>query len=201
MSDPFDQRLARVLVKPFVGTPLHPNHLTGLSLLFGVAAAAIFAFGQPGTEHGAALLYVLAVFIDHTDGELARASGKTSTFGHRFDYLAGSANYTMLFVGIGLGLFNRLAGDLAVDALVLGLTAGLANPIIVALRMQMELRYGKVAVEHPRGGGFEIEDFIYLIGPITWTGGLMWFFVLYGFGTIGYLFWTAGTFLRHGTRA
>src|SRR3546814_8923252 len=95
----------------------------------------------------------------------------------------------------------RLAGDLGIDSLVLGLTAGLANPIIVALRMQMELRYGKAAVEHPRGGGFEIEDFIYLIGPITWTGGLMWFFVLYGFGTIGYLFWTAGTFLRHGTRA
>src|SRR3546814_12312164 len=66
----------------------------------------------------------------------------------------------MLFAGIGLGLFNRLAGDLGIDALVLGLTAGLANPIIVALRMQMELRYGKAAVEHPRGGGFEIEDFI-----------------------------------------
>src|SRR3546814_3205914 len=63
MSDPFDQRPARILVKPFVGTPLHPNHLTGLSLLLGVAAAAIFAFGQPGRseEHTSELQSLMRI--------------------------------------------------------------------------------------------------------------------------------------------
>ena len=75
---PYDQRLAGWLVRPLVGTPIHPNHLTVLSLAFGFGAAAMFAWGDsPGW---AALLYMLAVFTDHTDGELARQTGKTSRF-------------------------------------------------------------------------------------------------------------------------
>ncbi|MED5358084.1 MAG: hypothetical protein VYD85_06675 [Pseudomonadota bacterium] len=60
----------------------------------------------------------------------------------------------------------------------------------------MELKFGPKAVEHPSSSGFEIEDFIYLIGPITWLGGLDYFFWLYGAGTMGYLGWTGITFLR-----
>ena len=29
-----------------------------------------------------------------------------------------------------------------------------------------------------------------LIDPITWAGGLEYFFLLFGFGTFGYLAWT-----------
>ena len=81
----WDHRLARVLVKPLVNTPVRPNHMTGLSLAFGIAAAALFAQGDPMPAHWAAGLFVIAVFLDHTDGELARQSGKTSTFGKYFD--------------------------------------------------------------------------------------------------------------------
>ncbi len=191
---PYDQRLARRLVRPLARTAVHPNHLTALSLAFGAAAALLFAYGGPGNAGWAALLYMLAVFTDHTDGELARMTGRTSTFGHHFDYLAGSANYTMLFIGIGVGLAEGPAGDWA---LALGLAAGLANPVIVALRLTMDVRFGAEAVAHPRSGGFEIEDFIYLIGPITWLGGLEYFFVVYGLGTLGYLAWTVVEFARN----
>lgn len=192
---PYDQRLARWLVRPLARTPVHPNHLTGISLLLGIAAGALFATG--GAEHWAALAYVLAVFTDHTDGELARMTGKTSDFGHVFDYLVGAANYTLLFVGLGIGLAESWAGW----GLALGLAAGLANPLIVTLRLTMERRHGAEAVEHARGGGFEIEDFIYLIGPITWLGGLDYFFLVYGLGTLGYLGWTLFTFAGHQRRA
>ncbi len=82
------------------------------------------------------------------------------------------------------------------EALALGLAAGLSNPVIVSLRMRMEKRFGEQAVAHPTGAGFEIEDFIYMIGPITWLGGLEYFFLVYGVGTLGYLAWTLWTFLR-----
>ncbi len=194
MSDKtYDQRLAGVLMRPFVGTPLHPNHVTVLSFALGVAAAYLFATGYPGSVNLAALLYMLAVLVDHMDGELARMSGKTSRFGHYFDFVVGAANYTMLFVAIGLGMY--LAG-VGLWALLLGLAAGLANPLIVTLRMTMEKRFGQAAIAHPTGGGFEIEDFIYLIGPITWVGGLKVFFVVYGLGTLGYLGWTIVCFWR-----
>ena len=188
MSGKFwDQRLAQILVKPLAATPIHPNHLTGLSSAAGLAAAALFALGGPVLVNWAAGLFMLAVFLDHADGELARLTGKTSSFGERLDSLVGSANFTALFIGIGYGLSR---GPLGETALWLGLAAGLANPVITALRMATKRRFGKAAVAHPARFGFEIEDFMYLIGPITWAGGLEYFFLTFGFGTFGYLAWT-----------
>ncbi len=195
---PWDQRLARILVRPLASTPVHPNHLTALSLALGLASGALFAFAGAGAAGWAALVFMLAVFIDHTDGELARMTAKTSEFGHRFDYIVGAANYTALFIGIGIGLY---AQGLGVWALILGLAAGLSNPVICALRLGLENRHGAVAVAHPFFGGFEIEDFIYLIGPITWIGGLSYFFLAYGLGTLGYLGWTLWQVIGRARRA
>ena len=191
----WDQRLASVLVTPLASTSLRPNVLTALSLLAGLGAAGLFASGSEAAADWAAALFMLAVFLDHTDGELARMTGKTSRFGYRFDYLVGSVNYMLLFIALGVGLSGG-GGWIGGFALALGLAAGLSNPVIVTLRMTMERRFGKRAVAHPRRGGFELEDFVYLIGPITWLGGLEYFFLAFGFGTVGYLVWTAWEFLR-----
>ena len=189
----WDQRLAYILVKPLAATPIHPNHLTGLSFAFGLTAAVLFALGGPASVNWAAGLFMFAVFLDHTDGELARMAGKTSAFGHRFDSIVNAANYTMLFIGIGIGLS---AGEMGSGALALGFAAGLSNPVILVLRIGLEGRDGAKAVAHPRYAGVEIEDLIYLIGPITWAGGLEYFFLAYGFGTFGYLAWTLWEALR-----
>lgn len=183
----WDTRLAQQLVKPLVNTPVHPNHLTGLSLAFGIAAAVLFALGGIVQANVAAGLFMIASFLDHTDGELARLAGKTSSFGHRFDSSVNATNYTMLFISIGIGLSS---GPLGNWALLLGFAAGLSNPIILFLRIRTENRYGAKSVAHPRYAGVEIEDMIYLIGPITWFGGLEYFFLAYGIGSFGYFVWT-----------
>jgi len=195
---PYDQRLARACIRPFAGTALHPNIVTGISLTLGIASGLSFAAGGPGMQHIAALMFMLAVFVDHMDGELARMTGKVSRVGYYLDYLVGSLNYTILFSAIGLGIYQWNGSEIA---LWIGLVAGLSNPIIVALRLLMERRFGSQAVEHPSGGGFELEDFIYLIGPVTWLGGLEYFFWLYATGTLGYLLWTVLTFLRKSSNA
>lgn len=182
----WDHRLARVLVKPLVATPIHPNHLTALSFTFGLAAAILFAQGDVVLANVAAGLFIIAVFLDHTDGELARQAGKTSRFGQFFDSSVNASNYTMLFISIGLGLSQ---GPMGSSALILGLAAGLCNPVILFLRIGLERRHGHEAVDHPRYAGVEIEDIIYLIGPVTWLGGLEYFFLAYGFGSFGYLAW------------
>ncbi len=191
---PYDQRLAGWLIRPLADTWVHPNHLTFLSFAVGAAAAAVFAFGGAHNAGLAALLYMLAVFIDHTDGELARLAGKTSRLGHFLDFLVGSSIYTMLFMGVGWGLYDQGHG---IWALALGFAAGLANPIIVTLRITMDVRFGAESVLHPATTGFELEDFIYLIGPITWAGGLVYFLIVFGLGTLGYLGWTVWSFWRH----
>ncbi|MDA0704340.1 MAG: CDP-alcohol phosphatidyltransferase family protein [Proteobacteria bacterium] len=189
----WDTRLAKILVKPLVGTRVHPNHMTGLSLLFGIAAALLFAHGGPVSVHVAAGLFMIAVFLDHTDGELARRSGKTSEFGKIFDSSVNCTNYTLMFISIGIGLSS---GPLGVWALVLGLAAGLSNPIILFMRLGTERIHGSEAVAHPSYAGVEIEDIIYLIGPITWLGGLQYFFLAYGIGSFGYFAWTLSCRLR-----
>jgi len=45
-------------------------------------------------------------------------------------------------------------------------------------------------VSHKRFGPFELKDGIYLVGPVTWVGGLYWFFVAATLGTFGFALWT-----------
>ena len=177
---PWDSCLANYLVRPFCSTKLSPNHITTLSLVFGLGSGLFFAVGNPIIANWAALLYMLATLLDHCDGELARLTGKTSRFGHCYDLIAGGINYVLLFIGIGLGLRNdTVIGN---HAIILGLTAGLSVGVIVGLRMIMEDRGGKSATQQPSFAGFEIEDVLYLIGPITWFGGLRPFLTAAGIG-------------------
>ena len=41
------------------------------------------------------------------------------------------------------------------------------------------------------GAGFEVEDILYIVGPITWFGLLDYFLVLAGIGAPLFLIWTA----------
>ena len=188
---PYDQRIARTLVRPLAGTPITANHITAISLLLALAAAALFALGDPAAANWGAGLFVLARFLDHFDGELARLTGKTSRLGYYFDYVAGGASYVALFAGIGIGLSG---GALGGWALLIG-TAGAASALIglflnLGLDRQLQLADGE-AVGYPGFAGFELEDGIYLIAPVTWLGWLEPFFVAAGIGAAIYCAWTA----------
>ncbi len=187
---PYDQRIARILVRPLAGTPIAPNHITAISLLLALAAAALFALGDPAAANWGAGLFVLARFLDHFDGELARLTGRTSRLGYYFDYVTGGASYAALFAGIGVGLSG---GALGGWALLLG-AAGAASALIglflnLGLDRQLQLAGGE-AVGYPGFAGFELEDGIYLIAPVTWLGWLEPFLVAAGIGAVIYCLWT-----------
>ena len=139
-----------------------------------------WCFAQGGlSAHYGALLFILATFLDHTDGELARMTGRTSRFGHVFDHVAGGVVHVALFCGIGLGLMES---GLGIWAAPLGLVAGVAVAAIFILRYEMERRLDQDATKQPSFAGFEIEDIMYIVGPVTWLGGLVPFLVLAGIG-------------------
>ena len=69
---PWDQRMARILVKPLVHSPVTPNQLTITTLLIALSGAAMLAQGTPYWANWGAGLFVFARFLDHADGELAR---------------------------------------------------------------------------------------------------------------------------------
>src|SRR4029077_27521 len=104
VARPWDARLARRLVAPLVDSWVTPNHLTTLRLLVGLAAAAALIPGSYAWSNIAALLLVASNFLDHTDGELARLSGKSSRIGHIYDLASDAVVTILLFIAIGIGV-------------------------------------------------------------------------------------------------
>ncbi|MGA0393992.1 MAG: CDP-alcohol phosphatidyltransferase family protein [Rhodospirillales bacterium] len=68
---PWDQRIARILVKPLVKTPIAPNHLTWVSLIVALTGCWLIAQGTSSALNWGVGLFVLSRFLDHFDGELA----------------------------------------------------------------------------------------------------------------------------------
>lgn len=178
ISPPWDQRLAHLLVRPLAATRVTPNQITTLSLALGLLAAWLYAVGGAAAHLGGAC-FMLAFLLDHADGELARMTGRTSAFGHYYDLAAGGAVLVALFVGIGIGLRDEAPGAWPLG---FGIAAGLAIAATFALRLELERRAGKDATRQPTLHGCEIEDVMYLVGPVTWLGLLEPFLVLAGIG-------------------
>jgi archaetidylinositol phosphate synthase len=170
---PWDARLARRLVMPLVDTWVSPNHLTTLRLGVGLAAAAAFVPGSYGWSNLAALLLILSNFLDHTDGELARMSGKTSRTGHLYDLASDAAVTVLLFIAIGAGIAATPGVDLLLPPAFLGLVAGTAVALIFYLRMRIEALRGKTATRQASLGGFETEDVLYLLPLATLCNALV----------------------------
>ncbi|MHC4916933.1 MAG: CDP-alcohol phosphatidyltransferase family protein [Planctomycetota bacterium] len=154
-----------------------------MSLIAGLTGGLLLARGGTAMHWGA--------LLDHADGELARLTGQTSRFGQFFDILTGGLVHLALFVGMGYGLRDTLLGAWAVP---MGIAAGLAVVVTFALRFELERRSSRAAVAQPSFGGFEVEDIMYLVGPLTWLGGLVPFLVLASIGAPVFLVYQAWEF-------
>jgi archaetidylinositol phosphate synthase len=170
---PWDARLARKLVTPLKNTWVTPNHLTTVRLGVGLAGAAAFLPGNFFWSNVGALLMILSNFLDHTDGELARISGKTSRIGHLYDLASDAVVTIFLFIAIGVGVAASQKTMWQLPPVALGLLAGCAIALIFYLRMRIENMVGKDGSKQASLGGFETEDVLYLLPLITLSSGLV----------------------------
>ncbi|MGH8658736.1 MAG: CDP-alcohol phosphatidyltransferase family protein [Gammaproteobacteria bacterium] len=170
-SRSWDARLAYILVRPLKDTRVSPNALTSLRLVAGLGAAWAFASRSPNLG---AWLFALSNLLDHTDGELARITGKGSRFGHYYDLACDAVVTVLLFFSIGIGLSH---GELGMWALPMGIAAGSAVAVIFHLRNSIEKRLGRTATQQPSIAGFEAEDVLYLVPLVTLFDGLTLFLI------------------------
>lgn len=191
-----DQRLAKWAARPLASLSVHPNIVTGSSIFVGLGAGWLLAQGDALIHWGAAL-FVVAVWMDHLDGEVARQTGRTSTFGHYFDHAAAMTNYVAGFVGAGIGLGKGALGEWG---LILGIVAGVSVAAIMTVRLYIEISDGHESVRQDVRYGFEIEDTLYILAPVTWFGVLKYFIIAAGVGApifLLYVSWQAlGVFRR-----
>ncbi len=165
--DTWIHRCVRVPVRHLAKTPVTPNQLTTLRLVTGLGAAAAFAQGSDPYFHLGAGIFVLSVFLDRADGELARLSGKTSRAGHVYDLVADAICNAVIFVGLGVGLRDSQFGSWAI---LMGALAGVAVATILVLNVRMEHAAGERSAELPSFAGFDVDDAILLAPLAVWLG-------------------------------
>jgi len=146
-------------------------------LASGIAAAGAFMRGSYAWMNLGAVLLAVSNFLDHTDGELARISGKTSRVGHWYDLASDAVVTILVFTAIGVGVGTRSARVLQVPPLALGTIAGIAIALIFFLRARIEEMAGKAASKQASMGGFETEDVLYLLPLVTLCNGATPFLV------------------------
>jgi len=86
---------------------VHPNVVTVLSIVLGIAAGVLFYFDDLWLNAGGVLLLMWANFYDSADGQLARMTGKKTRWGRILDGFAGDVWFFCIYAAICL----RLQGE------------------------------------------------------------------------------------------
>lgn len=191
----WDARLARALVRPLKDSRVTPNHLTTLRLLIGLAGVGCLMQGGFAWTNYGALLIVISNFVDHTDGELARISGKSSKIGHFYDLASDALITILLFVGMGVAISEQPATG-ALPPVLQGTLAGVAVALIFFLRMRIEERAGKSGTKQASAAGFETEDVLYLLPLVTLTDGIAPFLTAASIGAPLFAAWVIVDYWR-----
>ncbi len=181
-------RTVRVAVRPLVATPLTPNHVTIVRLVTGLAAAGAFAHGGEAWRHWGAGIFLLSMFLDRADGELARLSGKSSARGHFFDLISDALSNALAFAGLGIGLRDSMFGTWAP---LMGLVAGAAIAAILLLVVRLEDLHGARAGELRGAAGFDPDDAMLVVPLAVWLGGADWLLLAAAVGAPGFALFMA----------
>lgn len=103
-----------------VRTPITPNQVTAIGIIFGVFGALMFSFPNPMFWVLGWLAANVYFILDQTDGEVARYKRMTTKFGYFLDEISHPIVNNALFLAAGLGLY---ASSGSVQPLIVGLAA------------------------------------------------------------------------------
>ena len=112
------------------------------------------------------IFWLISTFLDRADGELARISGKTTKFGHKFDYCCDTFITALFFISIGINLHDNLPNSWSI---IMGMCAALGiifTEIYAEIIDQKKQITGEKA--YPGFLGFDFDDILYLFAPIVW---------------------------------
>jgi phosphatidylglycerophosphate synthase len=166
VGDSWTHKVARVCILPLINTPVTPNHITVLRLITGLMACGLLAIGSYESNLWGGILWLISAFLDRADGELARVSGTTSEWGHKFDYFSDVTVTALFFIGIGIGLRDSPLGFWPI---FMGLRASagvVAAEVLAEIIDQAQKDVGKKA--YAGFAGFDFDDLLYLFAPIVW---------------------------------
>ena len=198
-----DEKIAAKVVQYLVKTSITPNQVTTFSLLLAAFAAVFFSFGIYFFSVIGSLLFILAKFLDHVDGQLARELKKETKFGWYYDSFVDTLTYILMFVGISAGIppgtfeikfFTIVELDLQDYLLFSAIIASILNTLLGIVH---KYKTSKDFYGFPQTKKFALEDGVYLIGPITWIGFINFFFLISSIGSVVFVIYNIKRFLKN----
>ena len=163
IGDSWTHKIARICVLPLINTSISPNHITVIRLITGLLACAAFA-SKLNILGG--IFWLISTFLDRADGELARISGKTTEWGHKFDYYCDTFITALFFIAIGINLRDNLSGYWSISLGICAAVGVIFTEVYAEIIDQKKQSTGEKA--YPGIMGFDFDDILYLFAPIVW---------------------------------
>jgi phosphatidylglycerophosphate synthase len=96
------RRFSRHLTRAAITLGITPNAITIASLVLGLAAVACFWRATPASALAGLIIYIVAVILDHADGEVARLTLTESRLGSWLDTVADTLVHALSVVAMGM---------------------------------------------------------------------------------------------------
>lgn len=169
LNQSYAHLVARVFVRPLIGTWVRPNHLTLLRFAVGIAACLLLAVGTRPAWGWSGACWVVACVLDRADGELARLGDLRSASGKVLDYYSDMILDAGWFLGAGIGLRHGWLGGAAVALGALTCCAML----VCSWTSEMYERLSGPGIKVWYGlRRFHPDDALFLLALFTWLGWL-----------------------------
>lgn len=130
INRPISTRISRLLLR---WPAIRPVHATALAALFGLLMTVSLFSGKPEGLIAGAVLFQIASVIDGVDGEIARATHRTSAQGAMMDTVTDGFTNVAFLAGLGFNLHQQ-GSDFALLAGLSGTVCFAIGLILLGLR-------------------------------------------------------------------
>lgn len=171
---------------------IHPNVVTILSIILGVAAGVMFYY--PDMTHTLIGIFLLmwANHYDSCDGQLARMTGKKTRWGRMLDGFAGDLWFITIYVAICLRLMNQPLpfhlGEASGQtwSIYIWLIAWFSGTVCHSKQCTLADYYRNIHLFFLKGkAGSELDNFKQqreIFHSLPWKGNFWWKAFLYFYG-------------------
>lgn len=166
---------------------IHPNVVTILSIILGVAAGVMFYFPDLFHTVLGILLLVWANLYDSADGQLARMTGKKTRWGRILDGFAGDVWFFTIYAAICLRLQDECIPGTTVEwGIGIWLLTAFSGFICHGKQCQLADYYRNIHLFFLKGkSGSELDNYAKLreeFRNLTWRKDGVWMVFLYFYG-------------------
>ena len=130
------QPILEKIGKAFASTGLSPNFWTAVGLVFALASALVYGLGMEFGLIIGGILLLVSGFFDMVDGQVARATGKTSQKGSYLDSMFDKIAEVAIFLGLLIGGYAE--PYLVILAITLSLLVSYARAKSDALSIKLQ---------------------------------------------------------------